>query len=377
MSAAGYGLYLHVPFCGSICSYCHFARTADHDRQDRQAFVEGAVQEMELRLAACPTLRQGRRPLQTAYLGGGTPSRLEPELMARLLQGTVGRLRCVPDLELTAEANPETLTETLAEAWRAAGINRVSLGVQSLDPDVLRLLGRRCDPQTARRALAVAVAHFERVSADWIIGPGLDRDRLLDELAEAVQLGVTHFSLYILEVHPETQLEADLAAGRVKLPPDAHTERLYLAAGDFLAERGIEQYEVANFAVPGHESRHNRAYWTGRPWLGLGPAAHGSWGRGRYANLADWKRWLARVRQGCLPVGSLDPLDRQARRLERAILALRTTSGLPLAGLPAGCLDLERGQREGLWELREGKLVLTRRGFLRIDSLEERLAAVF
>jgi putative oxygen-independent coproporphyrinogen III oxidase len=375
VSAAGFGLYIHVPFCGSICSYCHFARTARHAPADRAAFVDGVLAELELRLQACRVLREGRRRLLTAYLGGGTPSLLEPELMSRLLLGTVGRLARTEDLELTVEANPESLDEARAAAWRAAGVNRVSLGVQSLDAGVLDLLGRRCDPAVARRGLKLAVEHFSRVSADWIIGPGLTRDRLLAELAEAVDLGVAHFSLYILEVHPGPRLQQDLDGGKVRLPGDAHTENLYLAAGDFLAGRGIEQYEVANFARPGQESRHNQGYWQGRPWLGLGPAAHGFWGRRRYANRADLPRWRQDLQAGRLPEAESDPLDLQARRLERAILALRTVRGLPLAWIPPGALDLDRGARQGLWELRGGRLVLTRRGFLRIDGLEERLAA--
>ena len=163
------GLYVHVPFCGSICSYCHFPRTADHDPDVRARYVAGVVREMDLRRERCAVLREGRRPLETAYLGGGTPSQLEPRLMAELLEGTVGKLPATADLELTAEANPESLTETLAECWVAAGVNRVSLGVQSLDAAVLRLLGRACDPVTARRGLKRACRIFPRVSA---YGPG-------------------------------------------------------------------------------------------------------------------------------------------------------------------------------------------------------------
>ena len=176
------GLYLHVPFCGSICSYCHFARTARHDAGLRRRYVDAVVRELQLRRRACAVLGGARRPLHTVYLGGGTPSQLEPDLMARLLAGTVGALPAARGVEVTAEANPESLTAPLARAWRDAGIGRVSLGVQSLDPGVLRLLGRRCDPATARAALDLAGRVFARVSADWIIGPGLERASLLAEL---------------------------------------------------------------------------------------------------------------------------------------------------------------------------------------------------
>ncbi|HOX25070.1 MAG TPA: coproporphyrinogen-III oxidase family protein [Candidatus Krumholzibacteria bacterium] len=369
------GLYVHVPFCGSICSYCHFARTARHDPALRRRVVGAVVRELVLRQQRCAILSGGRRRLATAYVGGGTPSQLEPELIVELLAGTVGRLPAAADLEFTVEANPETLTADLAAAWRAAGVNRVSLGVQSLDPGVLRLLGRRCEPAAARRALDLACRTFARVSADWILGPGLARDRLLAELDEALDRGVEHLSLYILELHPGTALAAAVAAGRVRLAADGATEALYLACIEHLARRGFEQYEVSNFARPGRESRHNQAYWQGRPYLGLGPSASGFWGRRRYTNTADLAAYLAQVEAGAVPEAVTDPLDRAARRLEALVLPLRTRAGLPLRRLPRGALDLAQGEREGLWTIAGDCLRLTGRGYLRIDTIEARLAA--
>ena len=370
------GLYIHVPFCGSICSYCHFARTADHGPETRARFVDLVLAEFELRRIECEILSSGRRLLHTCYLGGGTPSELEPRLMARLVEGTAGSFRLAPDFELTAEANPESLTEGLARSWLDLGISRVSLGVQSLDPGVLKLLGRSCDPATAREGLERACRIFPRVSADWIIGPGLDRETLLAELTEAADLGVEHFSVYILEVHPGTRLATLAEQGTWNPAPDSETEQLYLAVIEHLADLGIPQYEVANFAREGAESRHNQNYWLGRPWLGLGPAAHGFWGRRRYANFDNLDEWGTAIENGRLPEAGVDPLDRSARRLERLILALRTRRGVPLEWLPQSGWDTGQGLREGLWEVREGRLVLTGRGFLRIDSIEERLAGL-
>ena len=368
------GLYIHVPFCGSICSYCHFARTADHDRSTRGQYVDDVLTELALRSERCRILGDRSRPLHTAYVGGGTPSQLEPDLMRRLVTGTIGTFTPAPGFELTAEANPESLTRDLAESWLDLGIGRVSLGVQSLQDDVLRVLGRSSSSEVARRALGLACRIFPRVSADWILGPGLRVESLLAELSEAVDLGVEHFSVYILEIHEGTALQQDIRAGRLRLPSDSHTERLYLAAGDHLEKLGIDQYEVANFARPGAESRHNRNYWTGRPYLGLGPGAHGYWGHRRYANETDPEHWSSALAGGRLPEAGVDPLDLPARRLERAILALRTSRGLPLDWLPAGALDLERGEAMGWWNLAADRLVLTRSGFLRIDGFEEALA---
>jgi putative oxygen-independent coproporphyrinogen III oxidase len=369
-----FGMYVHVPFCGSICAYCHFARTAEHDASRRAAFVEGARREFALRRELCPSLGGAGRPLATAYLGGGTPSQLEAPLMERLLESTVGLCARTDDFELTAEANPETFTAPLARAWRDAGINRVSLGVQSLDAGVLRQLGRACDPPTARRALALACAMFGRVSADWIIGPGVTAPALLAELDEAVACGVGHVSMYILEVHAGTALASRVQGGALKLPPDEQVAATYLAAAERLAALGLAQYEVANFARPGEESRHNRGYWQRRPWLGLGPGAHGAWGRCRRANHDGLDAWLADLGAGRLPEASVDRLSTESRRLERVVLALRTCDGVPLGWLPPGALDLARGQAEGLWRTDGGRLRLAGPGFLQIDTIEEALA---
>ena len=249
-------------------------------------------------------------------------------------------------------------------------MNRVSLGVQSLDPAVLELLGRGCPPDTARAALALAGRSFARVSADWILGPEVTPARLLAELDEALDLGVEHVSLYILELHAGTPLARAVADGTVVLPPDHETEALYLACGEHLSRRGLRQYEVSNFARPGAESRHNQAYWSGRPFLGLGPSASGFWGRRRYTNARTVDDYLARVEAGALPEDEVDPLTPAARRLEALLLPLRTASGVPCDRLPAGALDLEAGTREGLWTVAAGRLALTPRGFLRIDTIE-------
>ncbi len=369
------GLYIHVPFCRSLCSYCHFARTDHHDLSLRRRFTTAVIRELELRRRVCPSLQQPRRRLATCYLGGGTPSVLEPELMARLVAGTVATLPQTDDIEITAEANPESLTADLADRWLELGINRISVGIQSLDDEVLKLLGRSCDAATARRALEVSCAKFERVAADWILGPGVRQESMLADLTMAVDLGVEHFSVYLLEIHPGTGMHQAVALGQVVLPPDSEQEAMYLVVSEHLEKMGIVQYEVANFSRPGAESRHNRNYWRRTPYLGLGPGAHGFYGNRRYANAAGVDPWLQAIARGRLPVADRDPLDLRARRLERVILALRTVQGVPSPWLPRG-FDPAPGQREGLWSLEEGRLVLSGRGFLRIDTIEEYLAGL-
>jgi len=368
----GGGLYLHVPFCASRCDYCRFATTDRHDAELRRRVVRATAAELDLRRESCPRL--AGFAVDTAYVGGGTPSLLAPDDFADLMAGTLGRLPLRAGAEVTAEANPESLDQDRCAAWRDVGVGRVSLGVQSLDDAVLRRLGRRCDAATARAALALAGRRFPRVSADWILAPGIDPERLAEEFREARDLGVGHVSFYILEVHDGTPLADRIAAGEEREPAEAEVERDYLAAVEALAALGFAQYEVANFALPGEESRHNSAYWRRTPYLGLGPGAHGLLGARRYANLADPGAWLRAVGAGELPEAMSDPLDRRALRLERMILPLRTVAGVPLVRVPLAEAALAEGEREGLWRRRAGRLRLTPRGFLRLDAVEERLA---
>jgi len=368
----GGGLYLHVPFCASLCRYCHFPRTDRHDAGLRRRLVAGLVAEWRLRRRRCRVLADRRFEVRTCYVGGGTPSLLEPDLVELLSRELLAGLPWSDAPEFTVEANPESFTPAVATAWRGAGADRVSLGVQSLDPAVLRRLGRRAAPRQALAALELAADTFPRVSADWILAPGCRSERLAEEFRLARRLGVGHVSFYILELHDGTPLAADVAAGRVVPPPERETERLYLEGAAVLEELGYRQYEVSNFALPGQESRHNRAYWRGVPYLGLGPGAHGFWGRRRSANLADPGAYLAAVEQGRLPEQAVELLTPEQRRLERLLLGLRTGDGIPLAWLDGADAVLAAGEGE-LWRRRGDRLVLTRRGWLRLDAVEEAL----
>lgn len=369
------GVYVHVPFCASICRYCHFARTDRHGDAERRAFVDGVLAELDLRRARCAALSGGRRGVRTLYVGGGTPSVLAPTEFARLLDGLRARLDLSRVREITAEANPESFDAAAADAWRAAGVDRVSLGVQSLDPDVLAWLGRAADPARNRAALRLATARFPRVSADWILAPGCRADRLAAEFREARDLGVDHVSFYVLEWHPHTGLARDRARGLVRPDGDARIEALYLAGREALEALGYRAYEVSNFALPGAESLHNSAYWERRPYLGLGPGAHGQWGRRRAANHGALERWSADVAAGRLPEAETETLDAARVLLERTVLALRTERGCDLAPVRADAAALAAGEAAGLWTAADGRLRLTPRGLLRIDDVEEWLAA--
>jgi len=237
----GGGLYLHVPFCGSICSYCHFNRIAEHSKTFRQQFTESVIDELKLRVSDLP--------LSTIYCGGGTPSQLEPELLTDILASVHSLFKVIDNVEITCEANPESFTEELAEIWQANGVNRISLGVQSFDHGVLKTLGRQCNPETARTALRLATSRFSNVSADWILAPGCNVDQLKSDFSEAAELGVKHISFYILELYDKTKLSDRVSAGEVKMLKDDSIEELYKSGVKILQHLGFQQYEISNFAT--------------------------------------------------------------------------------------------------------------------------------
>lgn len=369
------GVYVHVPFCASVCRYCHFARTDRHDAADRERYVDDVLRELDLRLAAGPSLAGGGRRVRSLYVGGGTPSLLAAKAWTRLLDGIRSRLPLRADAEITAEANPESFTDAVADAWRDAGVGRVSLGVQSLDPAVLAWLGRRAGPETARAALRRAAARFPRVAADWILAPGCRAEVLAREFREAREMGVDHVSFYILAWHPGTGLDRDRRRGLVAPEDDDAVAARYLAGRAELLDLGYRHYEVSNFALPGRESRHNAAYWERRPYLGLGPGAHGQWGRTREANHGEIDRWRRDLVAGRLPVARRETLGPARRRLERLVLGLRTAGGVDLADAGLASAVLTDGEHEGLWRRHGDRLVLTARGWLRLDDVEVWLAA--
>jgi putative oxygen-independent coproporphyrinogen III oxidase len=367
----GGGVYVHIPFCGSICAYCHFTRTADHNRTQRDQYLKILSREFKLRQAACSGERMRESTLSSLYVGGGTPSIMDAGALMEVLSEITQAITPQPDMEFTVEANPESFTLDVARAWRRGGVNRISLGVQSLDADVLRHLGRAATPTRSREALALACEHFPRVSADWILGPGVDSNRLAAELQEARDLGVGHISFYILEINKGTRLARRIDAGQVSLDSDAVVEQRYLEGVSALTDLGYRQYEISNFADPGQQSRHNSAYWRHQPYLGLGQGAHGYWGRYRYGNHQDPQAYIQAVERGRLPVEFEDHLDAADLHLESLFLPLRTATGVPRHRVPLNKEELDRGVKDGYWRLMDDRLALTARGFLHIDAFEE------
>lgn len=373
MSEAPAGLYLHVPFCDRVCPYCDFAvRTGDLTR--RRRYVEHLLAEIEL-YAGDPL------SFDTIYFGGGTPSTLEPGDLGRVLDRLRGTFRLDDSTLVYLEVNPEHVSPASVAAWRALGVDTISLGVQSLDPQVLSFLGRGHDARQARRAVELArEAGFGTVSVDLIYGlPGQSGADWRREMDRALDLGAHHFSCYQLTVHRGTRFGLLEKRGKLtQLPSDAQAELFRLTHRHFEAH-GFQGYEVSQFAAdPRHRSRHNLKYWDHTPYLGLGPSAHSFRERQRWWNIRRTDPWQARIDQGRRPIEETETLDARALALESLMLGLRTHAGVDLQRLQASHgIDLlasnadviERLESSGLVSVVGDRLVPTLDGLAVADSL--------
>ena len=348
-------LYLHLPFCVKRCAYCDFATAGvAADSPEIDAYVEDLC--LQIRRKA----KEGELgALETVYLGGGTPSHVGLARLSMLLYTLSLSMHLTPEVECTMEANPESLTERMVRDIWALGVNRLSIGVQSFDDDVLRTLGRAHSADEARRAVEAALTRFHNVSVDLMCGiPGQSEASFEESVREAVRLGVAHVSVYPLTIEPHTPFDAAVLAGELDEPDDdveaAHME----IAARILSEEGFERYEVASYARPGCQSRHNIAYWTGVPYLGLGRSA---------ATMTQDGTRRMRVKDGQVT----DDLDAREMAAEDLMLGMRMTVGVSdervaratelLSGAPAVLADLER---QGLVEHRGGRWRPTERGWL-------------
>ena len=361
-------VYVHAPFCARRCSYCDFAVTVDSS-PPVEAWLTALSRELDgvMRGRGWPQLQ-----LSTIYVGGGTPSLFG----VGALEGLATVLGQKADwdggaVEWTAEANPERFDLALAEDWLAAGVNRLSMGAQTFDPDILVWMGRLHGADGPAKAFAAArSAGFENISIDLIFGlpERFDRDWAAD-LDRALELNPDHVSLYGLTAEAATPLGRWVAEGREQMPREERYEEEYLLAAERLTGAGYVHYEVSNFARPGRESRHNCAYWTDTAWIGLGPGAHSSVPPERWWNVRDWAEYRARLREGRSPVEDRENVAREGRILEDAWLGLRTKSGVsPGTHAQRDLLDVwvSRGLAE---HTNTGATRLTANGWLVLDTL--------
>ena len=376
--ARPYGVYVHFPYCAHRCPYCEFAVTTRPVPASGR-YARAVVAELEARAAPFDALQA-----VSLYLGGGTPSRWEPTEVAEVIAAVRGRCRLVADAEVTIEANPESCDRARLLAWRDAGVNRVSIGVQSFDPGVLAQLGRRHDGESANRAIVTAAGVIPNVSVDLIYaGRRSSIPIAAADAARAVAAGAEHVSAYALTLDPEALAEEVPLArarrtGRLTFPGDEEALAQARAIRAVLRRAGLRRYEVSNFARPGRESVHNRLYWDGESYLGVGAGAAGCRrsmeGTVRWMNERDDRAWLAAVEAGRLPTATEDRFDAAADRAERLMLGLRTRRGVPLALVPRARVGEVAALRKARLAVVCGeRLVLTSRGLDVQSAVAERL----
>ena len=359
-------LYVHVPFCARRCSYCDFSIAVRRSVPSRR-FADAVLQEW--RGVQGDAGWEESPDLDTVYFGGGTPSRLEPSAIASLIAGFHGDRRLSPTSEVTLEANPDDVTPEAASAWRAAGIARVSLGVQSFSPDVLAWMHRTHTADQARSAVrTLRAAGITDLSLDLIYGlpAELGRDWQAD-LDAAFSLEPDHLSCYGLTIETHTPLGHWTARGQATAVDEGQYAEEFLQLSGALSERGWEHYEVSNAARPGHRARHNSGYWDGAPYVGLGPSAHSSTRGERRWNIRDYAAWDAAIREGEETIAGRERLTESQLRLEALYLGLRTSAGVPV--------DLVSTEVRHRWEtarwagVEGGRLRLSPEGWLRLDAL--------
>ena len=367
-------LYVHWPFCVSKCPYCDFN---SHVRAsvDQDAWRGALIADLRHEAALLPG-----RLLGSIFFGGGTPSLMPPETVAAVIAAADDAWGFAPDIEITLEANPSSVEAARFADLAAAGVNRVSLGLQALDDGALRFLGRAHDVAEGLAALDTAQATFARVSFDLIYArPDQSLAAWEAELARAIGFGTEHLSLYQLTIEPGTRFATDAAAGRVVVPGDDHAADLFEATAAMTIAAGIPAYEVSNHARPGAQSRHNLTYWRYRDYAGIGPGAHGR--RGGTATVRHKKpeNWLSAVARNGHGTESEEPLAPAMRMAEAMLMGLRLAEGIDLARVAAlGACPIEAAvdlralatlAGEGLIERTGDRLRATAAGMLVLNAV--------
>lgn len=405
--------YVHVPYCLRRCGYCDFNTYSNLSLGPGvEGYAAALLREVGLYAAnyssadaACQggghkggvggvgpggvggvgAVNQGGRALTSVFFGGGTPTVLPAADLVRVLRGLSETFGLAPDAEVTTEANPDTVAPQYLEALAAGGFTRVSFGMQSAIPAVLATLDRTHQQQHLVAGVRAARAQGLEVSVDLIYGT--PTESLADwraSLDAALELGVDHVSCYALVIEPGTALGRALAQGEIPpVDPDDQADK-YELADEVLSAAGLEWYEISNWARPGHECRHNLAYWQNQDWYGFGPGAHSHLGSMRFWNLRHPAKWIQSLRAGHRPVDGQEIITGDSARLEKLLLNLRLRQGLDLGeyarefGVDAAALLREAHELagEGLLTSGAGRAVLTRRGRLLADTVIQRLAGV-
>jgi putative oxygen-independent coproporphyrinogen III oxidase len=381
-SSAAFGVYVHWPFCLSKCPYCDFNSHVRHAAVDEERFARAFAREIETTAARAPG-----REVSSIFLGGGTPSLMQPHTVGAILDAIGKHWRVASNVEVTLEANPTSVEATRFRGFRAAGVNRVSLGVQALDDASLKALGRLHTAQEALDAVAIARASFDRYSFDLIYArPDQTPQMWAQELKLAICEAAEHLSLYQLTIEPETPFFALHAAGKLKTPDEATARALYDVTQEVCSQQGLPSYEISNHARVGAECRHNLVYWRGQEYAGVGPGAHGRLDiDGVRHAIATEKRpetWLMRVEASGHGITTDDLLNSEERADEFLLMGLRLAEGIDpqryreLAGRALDPSRIAVLREEGAIVVdASGRLRVTQAGFPVLDAVVADLAA--
>jgi oxygen-independent coproporphyrinogen-3 oxidase len=361
------GIYVHLPYCRSRCGYCAFVVSTDES--SRSDYLAALAREATIVAPEASGIR-----FDSLYLGGGTPSLVPSDELGRLLEELSRRFAFDDDCEVTLEANPEDVTAERRDAWRRSGVNRVSLGVQSLEDAELAAVGRRHDADRARRAIDCLATVDLSLSADLILGlPEQTATTFRENVAGIAAAGVEHVSIYLLETEKSRVLEADRRARPARYLSDDDQADAWMEAARTLATQGFLHYEISNWALPGREARHNVKYWTRTPTLGLGVSAHELWGQRRRANVSQIPQYVSTLKEGRRPLALDRPVGQEEAARERIVLGLRLSAGIPAAEIetwiaesadPLLSDDYGRWLEAGVLAREDGRVRFTERGFL-------------
>lgn len=356
-------LYVHIPFCARICPYCAFYKERADSSQTKR-FCQALLREVEERGSQIPL------KLESIFFGGGTPTALTTDQLEFLLGGLHQRLDLSAIDEWTVEANPGSVSPRKANLLRNLGVNRISLGVQSWDNELLKLLGREHDAAQAKDSFRILrKAGFTNLSIDLMFGlPGQTLEQWETTLKETIALEPDHISTYCLTYEEGTEFFARQARGEFHENPDSDASFLE-SAMQLLERAGFEHYEISNYARKGYASSHNHGYWAGEDYLGIGPSAFSTIGMERYQNVPDYRNYSDLVLAGRSPISSREALTPEMKRTERIALALRTVEGIPSIDLSPWPNERREFEELGLLHAVNGHHVLTRKGKLIADTV--------
>ncbi len=377
------GIYVHVPYCVRKCPYCDFYSSVD--LASVPVFIESLAREMEM-------VGGTDQVFDTLYIGGGTPSILEPDGIARIIETAHWHFTIRTDLEITLEVNPGAISRKNLAEYRQAGVNRLNIGVQSFHHENLKFLGRIHSVEEAAECIASARhTGFDNIGLDLIYGlPGQDKNNWLSDLRRALETETEHLSCYMLTCESGTPLSREVKSSRIQWPEDATVRDLFDTTIDFLTTHGFLQYEISNFArktddgLEPRYSRHNQKYWSFAPYIGLGPSAHSFITPQRYWNHRSIETYVRHIKAGRLPIAEKEEITREQMIMEAIFLGLRTTRGIDLIGFEkmfelnfiktyeGKIVDLEK---DGLLKLTNTDCALTPKGMAYLDSIVAELTS--